>query len=302
MSAEYPVYPLQPDIEEAMEQMGSKEKFWLRWARPGEEEAAWLFKYSREGTGEHWAEKLGAEIAAVLGIPHAEVELAECGGRPGCMLRSFLPVMPPTALIHGNEVLAAVATDYHRKRTFGHSQHTFERIMQAFLLLFDAESIGPVLGQFASYLMLDALILNTDRHHENWGLLLGGTPGQPKLRLAPTYDHASSLGRELTAEKRAALLKDGRVPAYASSSKARGGIFLQEEDPHGAHPVGLVEALAPANAEVFTPALRLLRGVIPADFHAVIARVPESMMSADAKSVVRVILDTTFQRLRHISL
>jgi len=302
MSAEYPVFQLQPDIEEALEQMGSKEKFWLRWARPGDDEAYWLFKYSREGTGEHWAEKLGAEIAAVLGIPHAEVELAECGGRPGCLLRSFIPVSPPTALIHGNEVLAAVATDYRRERTFGHSQHTFERIAQAFLMLFDGEGLGPALAQLASYLVLDALILNTDRHHENWGLLLGGAPGQPKLRLAPTYDHASSLGRELTPARRAELLQATRVPAYANSPKARGGIYLREEDAHGAHPVGLVEALAPANAGIFAAVLSRLQGVSPADFQTVIGRVPENVMSADAKSVARIILDTSCERLRQISL
>src|SRR5204862_7335430 len=39
-------------------------------------------------------------------------------------------------------------------------------------------------------LMFDAWIANQDRHHENWGLveILGST------HLAPSYDHASSLG------------------------------------------------------------------------------------------------------------
>lgn len=71
---------------------------------------------------------------------------------------------------------------------------------------------------FVGYLMLDALIGNTDRHHENWGIIT--SPGRRK-RLAPTYDHASSLGRELNDTKRAARLGDsgrGTVASYASNS------------------------------------------------------------------------------------
>ena len=41
------------------ELMGSKTKFWyLR----QEEEGLWLFKYPRRNTGEHWAEKIAAEV------------------------------------------------------------------------------------------------------------------------------------------------------------------------------------------------------------------------------------------------
>jgi len=45
---------------------------------------------------------------------------------------------------------------------------------------------------FCGYLMLDAWISNQDRHYENWGYIItrDGT-----VHLAPTFDHASSLGR-----------------------------------------------------------------------------------------------------------
>jgi hypothetical protein len=41
---------------------------------------------------------------------------------------------------------------------------------------------------FAGLLVLDALIANTDRHHENWGII------EETGRLAPSYDHGASLG------------------------------------------------------------------------------------------------------------
>ena len=51
--------------------MGSKSKFWCRIEG---REGKWLFKYPRENTGEHWAEKIA--VAEHLGIPHGAVELA----------------------------------------------------------------------------------------------------------------------------------------------------------------------------------------------------------------------------------
>lgn len=41
------------------------------------------------------------------------------------------------------------------------------------------------------------MIGNVDRHHENWGILRKRVDGEWYGRLAPTFDHASSLGREL---------------------------------------------------------------------------------------------------------
>jgi hypothetical protein len=42
------------------EPMGTKEKFWCEY----EDGARYLFKFSRPDTGEHWSEKLAAELAA----------------------------------------------------------------------------------------------------------------------------------------------------------------------------------------------------------------------------------------------
>lgn len=57
-------------------------------------------------TGEHWSEKIAAEIGALLGIPVARVELAMCDGSPGACSQSFLP--RESVLVHGNELLQEV--------------------------------------------------------------------------------------------------------------------------------------------------------------------------------------------------
>lgn len=52
-------------------------------------------------------------------------------------------------------------------------------------------NIKSALDVFVGYLLLDAWIANQDRHHENWGFIV--SPGRI-VHLAPTFDHASSLG------------------------------------------------------------------------------------------------------------
>ncbi len=102
MPEEYPIWSLPDDAPEDIEQMGSKEKFWFR-----RDEARWLFKYPRENSGEHWAEKIVAELAVVLQIPAARVEFAEYRGRQGSASLSFADRTAGRALVHGNEVGAA---------------------------------------------------------------------------------------------------------------------------------------------------------------------------------------------------
>ena len=57
----YPIIRVVSADIEAAEQMGTKPKFWFRRGRE-----RWLFKEPRENTGEHWAEKVVAELGQDL--------------------------------------------------------------------------------------------------------------------------------------------------------------------------------------------------------------------------------------------
>ena len=66
-----------------LEPMGSKPKFWF-------EHPDWghcLFKAARPGSGEDWSEKLAAEFAAALDVPHAQYHLASWKGEHGIVTR-----------------------------------------------------------------------------------------------------------------------------------------------------------------------------------------------------------------------
>jgi hypothetical protein len=61
------------DARDELEEIGSKAKFWYEPAGQGRRQ--WLFKESRVEQGEDWSEKIAAELADLLGLPHAVYDL-----------------------------------------------------------------------------------------------------------------------------------------------------------------------------------------------------------------------------------
>lgn len=244
------------------EQMGTKPKFWC--LDPEGEEC--LFKESRSHSGEHWSEKLAAEIAEELGLPHAKIELAVCCGKSGTLSRNFMENPMSSSLEHGNQLLFRHDPNYPKDGpNFGAAAHTFSRIFS----VLDEQHVGlpsTFRGQpecvrsagevFVGYLLLDALINNTDRHHENWAIIVSQSADHTRrAELAPTFDHASSLGRELTDDRRAYRMnaeamrndklkparRDQTIAGYLSKNDGRSRIYASEQDTKALHPMQVFE-------------------------------------------------------------
>lgn len=294
MSETYPILAVPPDSLLADEALGSKPKFWFR--RDGQR---WLFKEARENTGEDWAEKVAAEIAHRLAISAAEVELAECKGRRGCASRSFVATRQGEELIHGNEILAGQVLGYDPNKRLRQSDHTLDNIYKAIGKMFPSpEANFVILRQLASYLVLDALIGNTDRHHENWGLLVHFEKQEKlviSLRVAPSFDHASSLGRELNDAGRTRMLAENRVSRYVR--KGHGGVYLSETDANGANPLALVEFGVRHFPQYFSPSLGNLRCLTLQILQGTVDRVPAERMTEPAKAFARAMLAYTYECL-----
>lgn len=239
----YPIYSLNPNDAQEIEWVGSKEKFWLQWALPGSETADWWLykKPKQQDLGEDWAERVAADVAGTLKLPHARYELARLDdaesevewGILSC--RMFDKSLVVETL--GNAFLTGIAgaVDYppstdemsYQERQRARTSYTPLLVLDAL----DRVGVRPAEGEhgaesavdlFVGYLMLDALISNTDRHDENWGVLAGS---DGSLSLMPTFDHASSLGRELKDTKRSAKLNSTTAPhdlvTYASNARSR---------------------------------------------------------------------------------
>ena len=207
------------------ESVGTKPK---RWLRDPESETRWLMKdatHNRrtDGTsyrkGDDWAERIATGVADRLGLPAARTELAVQHGpgetRLGVISKSV--VAAGEELILGNELLAQPAFRHDR------AGYTISAVREA-LEDVEAPSSGDcelsAWDVFAGYLILDALIGNTDRHEENWAIVDSGT----SRRIAPTFDHASSLGFQLddaAKERRLTTNDHGYTPeAWADRARA----------------------------------------------------------------------------------
>ena len=247
----FPVEVVQPEWVLQPEDMGGKEKFWYR--KPGNDESDWLFKYPRPNSGEHWAEKVAAEVSGLLEIPCARVELAIFQGVRGSVSESFLS--QNQQLFHGNQILSRGVGDYDEGRRFGQSRHTLENIWLALDLVFEeVEGADAAKIRFAEFLVLDAVIGNTDRHHENWGVAWRSTEDGGRIGyLAPSFDHASSLGRELKNQRRDGLLANNRIGNYLE--KGSGGVYWSESDRNGPSPLELLKMAYSEHPALLNPIL-----------------------------------------------
>ena len=216
----------------------------------------------------------------MLGVMHAKVELATFGENPGSTTESF--ARNGRELIHGNEILAWIMSNYDVDARFGQSQHTLDNIWTAL----DKAFLMPEAGEsakrsFAGYLILDALIGNTDRHHENWGILRSRTGNGWRGFLAPSYDHASSLGRELQDDRRNLLLSENRVGTYAE--RGHGGIFWSEKARRGPSPLKLVRQAIVEYPALFRIPMERLGKVNENLLRDIVWRIPSDWMSSSAR-------------------
>jgi len=281
MSEPFPILTVPTETRRNVEQLGSKQKFWFV-----HENHNWLFKVARENTGEDWAEKIGSEIGSLLRLQTHSTELAEWKGLRGCAVKSFL-AGNTTVLVHGNELLGGVIENYDKDKVRGQSDHTFDNIIIAIERVFrDEKSRREASYSMIGYLVLDALIGNTDRHHQNWGLIMTWTtekvdPPFFSFRLSPTFDHASSLGRELTDEARIRRLKENSVAVYVQ--KGRGGIFLDSTSPRGLSPIAVVEMLANRYPAFFKPWQNRVAELSVKTLASLLDRVPNARMTDAAR-------------------
>ena len=293
----FPVFDVSDWERLNAEQMGTKPKFWCLDGAGAE----FLFKESRPHSGEHWSEKIAEQIAAALRLPHAEIELATCGGRQGTISRKFLPETKNTILAHGNELLFEHDPMYPKNApNFRLAQHTLNRIFDALQkeqVQLPADFRGPPAIQSASevfvgYLLLDALIVNTDRHHANWGVVVcPQEDGSRVVELAPTFDHASSLGRELSDTKRQHKLnaqqngdrEDQTVVGYLTSDKGRSRIYLHEHDEKPMHPMQVFQETSERFARAAAAWTEELSKLTTAQLEQFVRQIPPEQMSLSAR-------------------
>lgn len=295
MSNQFPIIDVSEDAAESEEAMGSRFKFWFNHPNLGK----CLFKQVRFNTGEDWSEKVAAELADLLGLPHANYELATWRTYNGVICANFL--LEKTVLVHGNDILAGLVSGYPRGQTYSLSQHTLNVVIEALRLhglrlpieWTPPQGITEAVSVFVGYLLLDAWISNGDRHHENWGFVIKLPEGIPHL--APTYDHAACLGRELLDVKRQNYLQSQTVKSYVE--KSRSAMYRDSSDRKPMLTFDLFQAIAkqyPRSAKIW---LDQLAKVPMQDVESIFRQIPEHRISPVAVDFSLKMLEINKNRL-----
>ncbi len=166
---------------------GASEKKWL--INP-ETKQKGIFKFPKGSdigrpTGEYWAEKLASQLAEVLEIECAKVDIGIFNGRIGSM--SYMILNKDEELIEGIQYITNIYNEYNQDKFIDcKTQEPYSINM----ILKSIKETG--LGKdFLTIPIFDALIGNSDRHHSNWGIVRNKINGN--IRISPLYDNGSSL-------------------------------------------------------------------------------------------------------------
>ena len=328
----YPILqiPLPPEALESNEFRGSRTKFWVR---VPEQSNSWLLKFPRPDTGEHWAEKIAYEIGTLVGINCARVELARCEGQlvelgqtsaQGgghwqtyqnqlvTVCESFLPsgqieddsVNVGIHLFHGYEILEMFIEGYDINQQRPQREHSVKNIVSSLTELMGARSLDPMpfwdmeLKALASYVLLDGLIGNTDRHHENWMvahfIVDQADQADVRFEVTPSFDHASSLGRELNDEQRLRVLRV-RDPYAAMLNylyRGRGGVYVAHNRRRALPPLRLAKLLCRWAPEFTRETCERIAEVSESQIWDIIDKVPPDFMSDIAKEFAHKVIAT----------
>jgi hypothetical protein len=288
----FPTLRIDRTRAEAIEQLGTKRKFWF-----SENNRRMLFKAEERGTGEDWAEKLACEICRRIGLPHVEYQLAaEYDGdkylQPGVVCPHCAP--EPESLVLGNQLLLAHDPAYpgqghHKYKVRAYTVDAVQNCVQQLAppswnwIAIVPSGITTAVDVFVGYVMLDAWIANQDRHHENWAAI--SLPEEKGLRLAPTFDHGASLARNISDVERKKRLesRDERRRVAHFASRARSAFYASASD---TRTLGTLEAFdlfaqaSPAAAKIW---LGAMKSVTREEIAAIIMEVPPNRMSEVAR-------------------
>ena len=191
----------------------------------------YLFKHAfNRYPDQFWAEIIAYRIGCLLGVgvPPAFVSWDSGTGVCGALIEWFLdfPGEPQERYTAGGDIMTSMIRGYDRKKG---RQHNFQAI-ERYLTLLEKNGVlkRDWLTWWCDTLIFDALIGNTDRHQDNWGLLW--TTDGP-ARMAPVFDNGTSLGNEIFPEKMAGFADARRLNRYVGRGTHHMRWHIADEQP-----------------------------------------------------------------------
>lgn len=188
----------------------------------------YLFKRA-EGwkAGQVWSEYIAYRLSLRTGVhvPRSFMAVDENNGEMGTLIEFFYGYPGDEESLrfnHGSDLTRAAIKDKKRGRPHG--------------CRYNVQVCGVYVANAAEWwgavLAFDALIGNTDRHPDNWGVLVRlGVGTAPTYAMAPAFDNATSLAYEIQDRGLPALTDDQWFERYLGRGTHHCGFFLQENKP-----------------------------------------------------------------------
>ena len=189
------------EYEGASEGSGRSEKIWLQNPDTGQ---TGLFKFKKDvGTTDHVSECIAYEIAQLLEIPCAKFELGMYHGREGSMSYNIIEDSNQI-LVEGIYFITLIYPEYSPEQFIDvvtKRRYSIEMVKKAIEKFVSIES-------FLKMLVFDYLIGNSDRHQNNWAIIIKNH----KMEWSPLYDNSSSL---------CAYVLEEQIESYLGKDKTR---------------------------------------------------------------------------------
>jgi hypothetical protein len=275
------------------EPLGSKEKSWIE--DPASQER-YLFKVGRPGTGENWAEVLAFGLAKALGVPTAEYQFATFNGKQGVLSPMFFG--DDDTLTLGNELLLKVNSRTGEVTVKDQTVTSIGAAMEKIVCHKPPSTpsfpgVKTALQFFIGYLMLDCLISNQDRHEENWGMIF---TKDKTYHLAPTFDHAASLGFNLSQEAKRARL-DSKDEGYVVENFVKKAKSYIHSDGKRLRTIEAFEKVGALDEEAKQAWLERLDKLTEDDIRTMVDSIPDTQMTQTDKEFATRLLLSNRSRL-----
>ena len=155
----------------------------------------YMFKLSRSiewCPWQFWVEIIAYRLGCLIGVkvPPAHVGYTAQYGLDeipayGSLIEWFYDENSDV-FIHGGQFMVQLIEDYDRDKGKKHNFNSVSAFVQ----------IPDFVKHWTGVFVLDTLIANTDRHHDNWGIVLQGGKAKPdkaKMSFAPAFDNGTAM-------------------------------------------------------------------------------------------------------------
>ncbi|MFC0336924.1 hypothetical protein SAMN05421848_3063 [Kushneria avicenniae] len=150
---------------------------------------------------QYWAELIAFRIGRLMGLTLPPVFIAIDSSReePGTISEWFMdyPQSKDERYSAGGDFMQRHISEYDRQKG---RQHNLSKILALGRRLAQRNQLTHDWQSYWGFcLCFDALIGNTDRHQENWGVIWSSDDS--RARFTPYFDNGTSLGHELQSKK-----------------------------------------------------------------------------------------------------